>query len=228
MSATAAIPFSLHSRISLSGNADRSLGDRNTRCLRTETGLDTEVILIERCLAGEQPAWEELIQVYSRRVYTICYRFTGTASDAQDLTQDVFLRVFKSLNTFRAGEGTFNVWLTRLTRNLLVDHYRRSRNERATDSLDEPVPPSIPAEAVGADGLLETRETREALQSALVKLSPELREAIILRDLQDMEYREIARVLDIPEGTVKSRLSRGRAELARILRRSSISTRSAP
>lgn len=186
--------------------------------------LETEASLIERCLSGEQGAWEDLVKLYTKRVYAICFRFTNSENEAQDLTQDVFLRVFKTLGTFRAGEGSFVVWLTRLTRNLLVDHYRRTKNERVTDTIDDKL--AVLEEKRGqhsrTDGLLAGREAGELLQAGLQKLSPELREAVILRDLQEMEYREIAHVLNVPEGTVKSRLNRGRAELARILRRNKV------
>ncbi len=186
--------------------------------------LDAESQLIERCLAGEQGAWEELVQVHTKRVYAICYRFTGSDSEAQDLAQEVFLRIFRSLGSFRAGEGSFTVWLTRLTRNLLVDHYRRTKHERVTDPIDDKlgVLEEKRAQYSRTDGMLAGREAGELLQAALQKLSPELREAVILRDLQEMEYREIARVLDVPEGTVKSRLNRGRAELVKILRRNKV------
>jgi len=182
--------------------------------------LDAETSLIERCLGGEQGAWEELVKVHTKRVYGICYRFTSRDNEAQDLTQDVFLRVFKSLGSFRAGEGSFVVWLTRLTRNLLVDHYRRSKYDRVTDAIEDRLATLEERTAQGArtDGLLAGREAGELLQAGLQKLSPELREAVILRDLQELEYREIAQILGVPEGTVKSRLNRGRAELARVLK----------
>lgn len=186
--------------------------------------MDVESHLIARCLSGEQGAWEELVRTYTRRVYALCYRFTNRDSEAQDLTQEVFLRIFRTLGSFRSGEGSFTVWLTRLTRNLLVDHYRRTKQERATDALEDKL--AILEENTAAhsrtDGMLAGREAGELLQAALQKLSPELREAVILRDLQEMEYREIARVLSVPEGTVKSRLNRGRAELARVLRRNKV------
>jgi RNA polymerase sigma-70 factor (ECF subfamily) len=183
--------------------------------------LDTDANLVARCLAGEQGAWDELIKTHTKRVYALCYRFTGRDNEAQDLTQDVFLRVFKTLGSFRAGEGSLAVWLTRLTRNLLVDHYRRTKYERVTDAIEEKlsVLEERTAQSSRTDGMLAGREAGELLQQALQKLSPELREAVILRDLQEMGYREIACVLNIPEGTVKSRLNRGRAELARVLRR---------
>lgn len=183
--------------------------------------LDADTQLIERCLRGDDAAWEDLIKVHTRKVFAICYRFTGRDQEAQDLTQEVFLRIFRTLKSFRAGEGSFNVWLTRLTRNLLIDHYRRSRLERASESLEDQLPMLEEKTAMSArtDGMLAGREASEMLQAALQKLSPELRETVILRDLQELEYREIAKVLNVPEGTVKSRLNRGRAELARVLRR---------
>ncbi len=195
--------------------------ERADEVRRARERLDADSILVTRCLEGEQAAWEELIQAHTRRVYAICYRFTNGRSEAQDLTQEVFLRIFKSLGNFRAGEGSFVVWLTRLTRNLLVDHYRRTKQDRVTDNLEDQLTVLEERTAMHGrtDGMLAGREASELLQAGLQRLSPELREAVILRDLQEMEYREIARVLDVPEGTVKSRLNRGRAELARVLKR---------
>lgn len=183
--------------------------------------LNADTQLVERCLGGEEAAWEDLVRVHTRRVYAICYRFTGSDHEAQDLTQEVFLRVFRSLKSFRSGEGSFTVWLARLSRNLLIDHYRRTKLERATDSIEEQLPMLEEKTAMSSrtEGLVAGREASELLQGALQKLSPELRETVILRDLEELEYREIAQVLNVPEGTVKSRLNRGRAELARVLRR---------
>jgi RNA polymerase sigma-70 factor (ECF subfamily) len=193
--------------------------------VRTTNRLDADAQLVERCLSGQDAAWEELVKLHTRRVYSICYRFTNSDAEAQDLSQDVFMRVFKNLKSFRAGEGLFVVWLTRLTRNLLIDHYRRTRLERATESIEDQARAIEESTAmVGrADGMLAGREASELLQTALQKLSPELRETVILRDLEELEYREIAQVLNVPEGTVKSRLNRGRAELARVLRRHRVS-----
>ncbi|MBI4874797.1 MAG: sigma-70 family RNA polymerase sigma factor [Acidobacteria bacterium] len=191
----------------------------------TANSVDLDSNLVERCLHGDEAAWEDLVKLHTRRVYSISYRFTGKDSEAQDLTQEVFLRVFRTLGSFRSGEGSFVVWLTRLTRNLLIDHYRRTKQERATDSIEDqlPVLEERTAMAGRTDGLLAGREAGEVLQAALRKMSPELREAVILRDLEELEYREIAGVLHVPEGTVKSRLNRGRAELVRLLRKQRIS-----
>jgi len=178
--------------------------------------------LVSRCLGGDEAAWEELVRQHTRQVYGLCFRFTNSTQEAQDLTQEVFLRVFKTIKTFRSAEGSFGTWLARVTRNLLIDHYRRTRQQRITDSIEDQLPVLEQVGTTGAarpDQALAGREASEILQATLQKLSPDLREAVILRDLQEMEYREIADVLDIPEGTVKSRINRGRAELARLLRK---------
>ncbi|MGO9239339.1 MAG: RNA polymerase sigma factor [Bryobacteraceae bacterium] len=185
---------------------------------------DQDALLVERCMRGEETAWEDLVKTHTRRVYSICLRFTAREQEAQDLTQEVFLRVFRTLKSFRAGEGSFTVWLTRLTRNLLIDNYRRTRAERMTDSIEDQLPMLQEQTSVESrtDSILAGREAGEVLQAALVRLSPELRETVILRDLEGLEYREIAGALSVPEGTVKSRLNRGRAELVRILRRQKV------
>jgi len=201
-------------------NAPRTgiLGSRNL----VERTLDPDSSLVSRCLRGDETAWEELVQLHTRKVYGLCYRFTGSGSEAQDLTQEVFLRIFRTLQTFRSSEGSFGTWMARVTRNLLIDHYRRTRQERVTDSIEEQLPMLEEAGAAASarpDHAIAGREASELLQATLQKLSPDLREAVILRDLQEMEYREIAQVLEIPEGTVKSRINRGRAELGRLLRK---------
>jgi RNA polymerase sigma-70 factor (ECF subfamily) len=187
-------------------------------------GLDLDFTLVQRCLSGDATGWEDLVRLHTRRVYGLCYRFTGRDAEAQDLTQEIFLRVFRSLKSYRSAEGSFVTWLTRLSRNLLIDHYRRTRQERLTDPIEDQLATLEEQEhgsqaAMRPDRVLAGREASEVLQGALAKLSPELRETVILRDLQELEYREIAQVLKIPEGTVKSRLNRGRAELGRLLRR---------
>ena len=183
--------------------------------------------VVRRCLSGETHAWTELVKAHHRRVYSLCYRFTGSPNDAEDLTQDVFLKVFGNLTSYDVARGSFQVWITTLTRNLLVDHFRRTRNLRATGSLDDgwdetgELRPIDRLESKGPSqhDLATRRELEKMVQGALAQVSPELREAVILRDLQDLDYKEIALVLSIPEGTVKSRISRGRAELARLLER---------
>ncbi len=184
--------------------------------------------LVRQCMAGDQHAWQQLVVSQHRRIYAICYRFTGSASDAEDLTQDVFLKLYRNLASFDTQKGSFQTWITTLARNLLVDHFRRTRLDRASDSLDATLSGDEDG-ATMADRLADPRPSQEAhasglelkvkIQQALAQLSPELREAVVLRDLEDMDYKEIAQVLRVPEGTVKSRISRGRGELARLLQR---------
>jgi RNA polymerase sigma-70 factor (ECF subfamily) len=189
---------------------------------------DALAALVAECLAGNQSAWHRMVTGQHKRVYAICYRFLGDPTEAEDVTQDVFLKVYRNLSSFDREKGGFHTWITTLTRNLLVDNYRRTRLERATDSIDvtlsgeddgptlaERIPDTRPNQEQRYSGL----ELQSTIQAALQKLSPELREAVILRDLEDMDYKEIAIVLKIPEGTVKSRISRGRGELARLLQR---------
>ena len=156
---------------------------------------------------------------HTRRIYNICYRFTGNRTEAEDLSQDVFLRVYRTLGSYRSAHGGFATWATSVTRNLLIDHYRRTKRDRITDSLDDKMPVVENKEAAGRrpDEQALLGELSKQVQSALTRLSPELREAVILRDLQQLEYAEIQTVLAGPEGTVKSRINRGRIELARIL-----------
>ena len=184
--------------------------------------------LVRRCIAGDASGWEELVKQQNRRIYNICYRFTGSVSDAEDLTQEVFIRLYRTMSSYEPDRGSFNTWLTTLTRNMLVDHFRRTRQERMTDSIDaapaadEDAPTlaeRIEDEAPSPQSRLASKETQKMVQQALQKVSPDLREAVILRDLQDMDYKEIAAALKVPEGTVKSRINRGRAELARLLSR---------
>jgi RNA polymerase sigma-70 factor (ECF subfamily) len=192
---------------------------------------DAQVVglLLRRCLAGDAAAWEDIVLRYQRRIYNICYRFAGSAEDADDLTQEVFIKMYKTLNSYDVERGAFMTWVTTITRNLLVDHFRKGKHDRQTDSLDASPGHEEEGRTLGEqiedrsrispDEQVRSREAGEAVHEALQKLSPELREAVILRDLQDMDYKEIAQVLKVPEGTVKSRINRGRVELGRLLSR---------
>jgi RNA polymerase sigma-70 factor (ECF subfamily) len=182
--------------------------------------LEPDAQLVQECLRGDGPSWEELVRRHARRVFNLCYRFTGNATDADDLSQEVFLRIYKTLPSYKASYGAFATWLTSVTRNLLVDHYRRTRRDRLTDSIDDESMPQLEEKHSAArspDKIAEAGELSAQIQEGLAQLSPELREAVILRDLQGFEYSEIQTVLQVPEGTVKSRINRGRIELARIL-----------
>jgi len=193
-----------------------------------EAAQEAVARLVRQCMAGDSHAWQQLVTSQHRRIYAICYRFTGSGADAEDLTQEVFFKLYKNLSSFDTRKGSFQTWITTLARNLLVDHFRRTRLDRASDSLDASFDGEDGSPTM-ADRLADDRPSQEQhvaglelktrIQCALKQLSPELREAVILRDLEDMDYKEIAQVLHIPEGTVKSRISRGRGELARLLQR---------
>ena len=185
---------------------------------------------VRRCMDGDSGAWAEMVRTHHQRVYWLCYRFTGNGADAEDLTQDVFLKIYSNLGSFDGARGSLAVWIATMTRNLLVDNFRRTRNQRATGSLDEgweqagELSPLRPIDRLTSAGptpheAAARKELAKIVQDALARVSVDLREAVILRDLQDLDYKEIAQVLGIPEGTVKSRISRGRAELARLLER---------
>jgi RNA polymerase sigma-70 factor (ECF subfamily) len=184
-----------------------------------EDTLEQDAQLVQQCLQGDGSAWEELVRRHGRRIFNICYRFTGNRTESQDLSQDVFLRVYRTLGSYRSAHGGFATWMTSVTRNLLIDHYRRTKRDRVTDSLDDSMPVVENKESAGRrpDEQALLGELSGQVQTALTRLSPELREAVILRDLQQLEYSEIQQVLSVPEGTVKSRINRGRIELARIL-----------
>jgi RNA polymerase sigma-70 factor, ECF subfamily len=183
--------------------------------------------VVSLCMNGDSGAWAELVRTHHRRVYGLCYRFTGNPADAEDLTQDVFLKIYSNLASFDLTRGSLQVWITTMTRNLLVDNFRRTRNQRATGSLDDGWESSeelspidrLTSRSPSPHESAAQKELAKMVQNALARVSVELREAVILRDLQDLDYKEIAQVLGIPEGTVKSRISRGRAELARLLER---------
>ena len=184
--------------------------------------------LVRRCVAGDAAAWQEIVQQYNRRIYNICYRFSGSADDAADLTQEVFIKIYRTLGTFDGNRAAFMTWVTTVTRNLLVDHFRKGKYDRVTDSLDATpgnqedglsIGEQLEDQGSSPEQRVRSQEAQKMVQAALQKLSPELREAVILRDLQDLDYKEIAIVLKVPEGTVKSRINRGRTELARLLQR---------
>lgn len=183
--------------------------------------MESDAQLVELCLRGDQSAWEQLLQRHATRLYQLFYRFTGNRQETEDLTQEVFLRVYQTLSSYRAAQGSFKTWVTSVGRNLLIDNYRRTRRDRQTSSLDDELSgvSERPSPRPGPDRSAEQRELRGKIDRALLQLRPELREAVILRDLQELEYREIQQVLGVPEGTVKSRINRGRIELARALER---------
>ena len=180
-------------------------------------------VLIERCLKGDQQAWEAIVRQYWRKVFNVAYKFVGRHDQAEDLTQDIFLKVFKSLATFDR-RANFQTWLISVSRNLCIDHYRSVRKERETIDRDVNADDLSPLSTeVGPHLALERRDNVELLKSAFAQMETEglekLVQAVKMRDLQELSYQEIADRLGLPEGTVKSRINRGRSELARQITR---------
>jgi RNA polymerase sigma factor (sigma-70 family) len=175
--------------------------------------------LIEQCLAGDQVAWEQIVRQNWRKVFNVAYKFVGKHDEAEDLTQDIFLKIFKALKTFDR-RANFQTWIISISRNLCIDHYRSVRKERQTIARDVDSTELQPATLErGPYAQAEHQDLRAQLRQALETLPMTLRTAVVLRDLQELSYQEIADRLGLPEGTVKSRINRGRIELAHQLRR---------
>jgi RNA polymerase sigma-70 factor (ECF subfamily) len=184
----------------------------------TPVAPDTNA-LVERCLQGDQAAWNVIVRMHWRRVFNVAYKFVGRHDEAEDLTQDVFLKVFRSLATFDR-RANFQTWLISVSRNLCIDHYRSVRKERETIDRGVNADDLAPASKDAGPLLqMERRDLAEQLRRALDQLPVPLRAAVVMRDLQELSYQEIAEQLHLPEGTVKSRINRGRHELARQVRR---------
>jgi RNA polymerase sigma-70 factor (ECF subfamily) len=187
-----------------------------------ETPADTDgAELIRRCRAGDGAAWEEIVSIYSRRIYNLAYRFTSRSDTAEDLTQEVFVRVYRSLAQYDAKQGDLQNWLMRLARNLIIDDYRRRQRQPQDTHADDLEEHSyhLRATANSVEREMERRELGAQVQAGIDKLPPDLRTCVILRDIEELSYQEIVNLLHIPEGTVKSRINRGRIELAKTLRR---------
>ena len=180
---------------------------------------DAVEMLIQRCLQGDQHAWDLIVRQYWRKVFNVAYKFVGKHDEAEDLTQDIFLKIFRSLDTFDR-RANFQTWLISVSRNLCIDHYRSVRKERET--IDRGVDASDLSPATPEPGpiaALEQRDRVVLLRQAMAALPETLRTAVLLRDIQELSYQEIADKLRLPEGTVKSRINRGRTELARQIRK---------
>ena len=182
--------------------------------------------LVKRARAGDGAAWEDIVSAFSRRIFNLAYRFTSSPDAAEDLTQDVFIRVYRSFDQYDSRQGDLAIWLMRLARNLIIDDYRhRQRNPQNTmaDAVDDHQY-HLRAAGTSAHREMERKELAGQVQEGIDKLPDDLKTCVILRDIEELTYQEIVDVLKIPEGTVKSRINRGRIELAKILRRMRVVT----
>jgi len=170
---------------------------------------------IQRAGDGDQAAWETIVRTYWRKVFNVAYRFVGTYEEAEDLTQEIFLKVFRSLSTFDQ-RANFQTWLISVSRNYCIDRYRSGRRDREIFAREVNAA-DVQAEAPGPSphARVELQDRVALLREALRGLSTPLRTAVLLRDIHELSYQEIASQLGVAEGTVKSRINRGRSELAK-------------
>ncbi len=172
--------------------------------------------IIRECLEGSQGAWEALMNMYAKRVFNMAYQFCGSREEAEDMSQEVFLKLYNALPKYDFAKN-FTAWLLTLTKNFLIDEYRKTKWEkRQRDEFDERV--LAQASGAGPEDSLVHKETRAIVWAGLNRLSSEMRMAVVLRDLQGRSYEEMAEILDLPLGTVKSRVNRARIALAEVLR----------
>lgn len=177
--------------------------------------LDQE--MASNCLQGNETAWEDFVRSHERRIYSMSYRFTRCRAEAEDLTQDVFVRAYQTLNSYRWETGSLSGWLMRVARNLLIDRYRKAcRNVRFDPILETSLSVNDPR-AINPLQCLARDEAGVMVRAALRRLPPDTRNVIVLHDLEGLALYEVAALLHIPLGTAKSRMIRGRRELARIL-----------
>jgi len=156
------------------------------------------------------PTWEEIVAQHSARVYRLAYRLTGNVHDAEDLTHDVFIRVFRSLHSYQPG--TFEGWLHRITTNVFLDKMRRKQRIRF-DLLSDDAAARLPSREIGPEQHYNDTHFDDDVQRALDALTPDFRAAVVLCDIEGLSYEEIATTLGIKLGTVRSRIHRGRSQL---------------
>jgi RNA polymerase sigma-70 factor (ECF subfamily) len=181
--------------------------------------LHPDADLVTRCQRGDDGAWSELVEKYGRKVYAIAWHFTYDRSEAEELTQDCFLKLWENLDRYEPSEASLLAWIAALSRNLCIDHYRKRRREKGFRFLSEEAVTSLLPAGDDPQADAVRRERIRFLLEALADLPDELAEVVMLRDLDGLDYREIGDFLKLPDGTVKSRLNRARIELARAIRR---------
>lgn len=178
--------------------------------------MSGETQLLESARAGSLVAFEELVLRYEKKIYNYCFRMTNNEQDAEDLTQEVFIRVYKNLKSFK-GNSHFSTWVYRIAHNICIDRYRRLKIPSISLSTggfgEEDKEIEIASEELTPEDAVITREQQEMIMKCIAMLKPQYRSAIVLRDIQNYSYEEIARIMDIPIGTVKSHISRARSAL---------------
>ena len=180
---------------------------------RPTQATSPDLFLARRAANADPRAWDEIIDRYGERIYNLAFRFTGQQAEAEDLTQDVFLKLYRNLDRYR-GDVPLMAWALRLSRNLCIDHYRHHRARRQAETVSDEVLRHLPSEE-DVEGRSQKRELRRLVQQVLAEMSESMASVVMLRDLQGLSYDEIATFFELPVGTIKSRLHRARAELVR-------------
>lgn len=171
-----------------------------------------DLTLAQRAADGDAAAWDELIRLYGRKIYNIAYQFAGAGTEADDLTQDIFLKLYRNLDRYR-GDVPLVAWALKLSRNLCIERYRRARREQRALRVSDAVLEQLPA-TDDPHATLQRRQRLQAVHQALEQMSQDMATVVMLRDLQGLSYEEVAAFLDVPMGTLKSRLVRARRDLA--------------
>jgi RNA polymerase sigma-70 factor (ECF subfamily) len=181
-----------------------------------------EQLLLEKAKSGDVAAFEELIEAYQKKVFNLALRIIGNYDDAADLAQETFVRIFKAISNFKE-QSSFSTWVYRITTNVCLDEIRKRKNKKVV-SIDEDIhmddgdmKRQVISEDPGPDEAAERAEVRRVVNNAINRLPEDQRVVITLRDLHGMSYEEIAKILDLPGGTVKSRINRARLALKNVL-----------
>jgi RNA polymerase sigma-70 factor, ECF subfamily len=198
--------------------AHKTLPTFSAGILEEQVRQEQDCILVERCLRGDDRAWEAIVRLYGRRIFRLSLRYVRQKEEAEDMTQEIFIRAYQTLRSFRKEAGSLRSWFLRVGRNLIIDHHRHERRFKKTMGSEEMETLQLQDERVPNPlHAVEQDETSRIINRSLIMLAPEIMEAVIHRDLENMSYREIAQMAGVPEGTVKSRVSRGRLQLAKWL-----------
>jgi RNA polymerase sigma-70 factor, ECF subfamily len=171
-----------------------------------------DLLLARRAAAGHEDAWEEIVDRLGQRIYNLALQFSPTPQEAEDLTQEIFLKLHRNLKSYR-GDVPFTAWVLRLSRNQSIDHYRRARRERASTHVSSEVLEWIPADG-DPDSHARRRHHVAAVHQALGDMDDEVALTVVMKDLQGFSLDEVAAYFETPVGTVKSRLHRARKWLA--------------
>jgi RNA polymerase sigma-70 factor (ECF subfamily) len=218
------------------GDADRRALARiapvapdGARCERVPSPDDTEARLVERLIARDERAFNDVVRAYERRIFALALRMIGDRAEAEDLAQEVFVQVFKAIGTFR-GESKLSTWIYRIAVNLSKNRtkYLRVRHSSEQDEIgaleervqmDGTTRPANVARVERPDEMMAGLETEQVVRRAILELEPSFRECLVLRDVEDLSYEEIGAITGLAEGTVKSRIHRARGQLKEIVER---------